>query len=167
MKKFEVKIYEKIINRLVNSSFPVLKNKKIKIKKILFSTFCIYSAHTIINLFKKPFIYINPKYFKHYNNFEVKGVFAHELCHLEDFLINNFWRNFVNGLKYVLSKDYKEKYEKETDKKAICKGYRKELKAQRKKRESMKEKNYEKIKRFYLTSDEIGKVICKKHPKTT
>lgn len=169
MKKFEVKRYEKIINKLVKSSFPILRKKKINIKKVLFPTFYRYSASATINLFKKPFIYINPKYCKYYNNFELKGVFAHELCHLEDFLTNNYRWFFVNGLKYSFSKDYKEKYEKETDKKTICKGYRKELKAQREKRKSkiIKDKNYEKNKRFYLSPEEIDKVVCKKHPKTT
>ncbi len=150
MVKFETTKYEKIIKELVNSSYPVLKNKKIKVKRVFSPQFCRFTAYATIS-----FIHVNPKYTSRYNNFELKGVFAHELCHIEDFLTNNKWWYFVHGLKYIFSKSYRERYEKDTDKKAICKGYRKELKAFREKRWSIKDKNLEKIKRFYLSPKEI------------
>ena len=156
MGKFKKVRYEKIIKRLINSSFPVLKNKKIHIKKSIFSR---YSASANTDLFLGLGIWINPKY-DIYNNFELKGLLAHELCHLEGWVIKGRWYKFINDIR-CFSKDNLELYEKETDRQAICKGYRKELKAQRIKRESKKDKNFEKNKRFYLTPEEIDKVVCK------
>ncbi len=165
MAKFETKKYDAIIKELVADSFPILKDKKIKIKKVLFPRFYKYSAYAFMDdglfwLFRKKFyILVNPKYMKRYNDFEIKGVFAHELCHLEDFARNSRWWFFLNNLKYTFE-NYRERYEKEADKKAICKGYRKELKSFREKRWSIKDKNLEKMKGFYLTPKEIDKVIC-------
>ena len=124
--------------------------------------FPIYFAYASIGILfnKKSFIHVNPKYMNKFDNFELKGVFAHELCHIEDFLTNNRWRYFVNGLKYNFFESYRERYEKEIDKKAICKGYRKELKAFREKRWSIKDKNLKRIKKFYLSPKEIDKVVC-------
>lgn len=156
-KKFQKRKYEKIVKELVNASFPALKNKKIHIRKSIFSK---YSASTKIDLFLGLSIWINPKY-NIYNDFELKGLLAHELSHLEDWVIKGRWYRFVNKLRCFLSKDYLKKYEKATDRRAICKGYRKELKAQRKKRWSIKDKNLEKIKNNYLTPEEIERVVCK------
>lgn len=150
MVKFETTKYDKIIKELVNSSYSVLKNKKIKVKRVFFPQFCRFSVYVSIRV-----IHVNTKYTNRYNNFELKGLFTHELCHIEDFLINNWWWNFVHVLKYGFSKSYRERYEKETDKKAICKGYRKELKAFREKRLGIKDKNLKKMKRFYLSPKEI------------
>lgn len=162
MVKFETTKYRKIIKELVNSSFPVLKNKKINVKRVFFPQFCRFNAYATIEILfnKKSFIHVNPKYMNKFDNFELKGVFAHELCHIEDFLTNNRWRYFVKGLKYNFSKSYRERYEKEIDKKAIRKGYRKELKAFREKRWNIKDKNLKRIKRFYLSPREIDDVVC-------
>ena len=103
-------------------------------------------------------IYINPRY-NIYNDFELKGLLAHELSHLEDWVVKGRWYTFINSLKCGFSDSYKAKYEKETDKKAICKGYRKELKAQREKRYTIKDKNLNKLKKFYLTPEEIDEFV--------
>lgn len=156
MGKFRKAKYEKIVKELINSSFLALKNKKIHIRKSIFSK---YSAYANIDLFLGLGIWINPKY-NIYNDFELKGLLAHELSHLGDWIVMGKWYKFVNDIKCAFSKKYLIKYEKEIDKIAICKGYRKELKAQRIKREIKKDKNFEKLKKFYLTPKEIDKVVC-------
>lgn len=154
MKKFETMRYEKIINELINSSFPILKNKKIKIKRSWFSNF---SASVSKELFFGVIIWINPKY-DVYDDFELKGLLAHELSHLEDWEIWGRGYKLKNDWKCFFSSKYKEEYEKKTDIKVILKGYKDELRAQRLKREGRKDKNFEKLKRFYLSVGDIDKI---------
>lgn len=142
---------EIIMGELINKSFPILKDIKIKIIEAKRGR---YSAFVRKN-WGGYLLIINRKYIGIYNNKELKGLLAHELSHVGGWVKKGVWVYLIDGLKYGFSKSYKERYEKETDKKAICKGYRKELKAFREKRWSIKDKNFKKIKRFYLSPKEI------------
>ena len=102
MNKFNPEKYDRIIKELVNKSFSILKNKKIIIKRAFFS---IYSAETK-RVFSRLYISINPKY-DIYNNFELKGVLAHELSHLEDFVSFSFFEMIIHSVKYVFSLKYR------------------------------------------------------------
>lgn len=144
------------MKELINKSFSILKDIKIKIIEVKKRQ---YSASVRKN-WNKYLLKINRKYIVIYNNKEIKGLLAHELSHVEGWVKKGVWIYLVDGLKYIFSKSYRERYEKETDKKVICKGYRKELKAFREKRWGIKDKNLKKIKRFYLSPKEIDNVVC-------
>ena len=102
-KKFEVNRYNKIINGLVNSSFPLLKNRKIFVKKIVSE----FSAQAQMDLFYNLSVLINPKY-DIYSDFEITGLLAHELCHLEDFIEKGVLWKFIHDLRYTFSEKYRE-----------------------------------------------------------
>ena len=150
----KIKNYEKIVNDLINKSFPILKNKKIKVE-IRGSEF---SACASWGLIRGRMIEVNPKYADIYNDFELKGIFSHELCHLEDWKINGYFYMVINCIKCFFSSKLNKEYEKQTDTNAVHKGYRKELVAQRKKRFSINDKNLKKLKKTYLTPDEIENI---------
>jgi len=155
--KLSCERYERIVKSLVKNSFPILHSKKICIEtKPLSKKFSACATNYPFSGLK---IWINPKYCEKYNDFELKGLLAHELIHLEDFSIMGWGKKFLWDFRYLFSRKNRRKIERETDKKTILKGYGKELRALRLKRESIKDKNFKKIKRFYLSSKEIEKYL--------
>lgn len=136
-------IYRRIINTLINRSFPILKNKKISIyeeRKLKFSA----------DANKFPFyglrLRTHPRLRK-YSKKLLVGLFAHELCHLEDFEERPLYHYFIRNFKKKPDKIEEEK----TDKTAIQKGYAMNLYAQRASRWSSNNQN----KKFYLHPLEI------------
>ena len=143
--------YKKIKDELVNSSFPALKEIKIYILKLFGFGF---SARTDKEFFGY-FIWINP-FYEIYNKFELKGLLAHELCHIEDWVIKGSnWRE-KNNRKCHKDRAYNRKYERATDDKVIFeKGYGEELKKQRERRETKEDRNFKRFKEIYYSSQEI------------
>ena len=155
--KISLSEIEKIKEELIRESFPTLKEIQIKIiekDKGEFSAVAKKKGKNYITL-------INLTYLKIYDEFEVKGLLSHELSHVEEWVREGGWFYFKNKIKCSFSDRNNSFHEREIDKIAICKGYRKELKAQRKKRESYPDKNYYKNKKSYFSSKEIDKVKCK------
>jgi len=155
MEKINLNHIKDLIAEIINKSFHTLKDVEIKVIEKKKGR---YSAMVRKN-WNKYFLFINKHYLKIYDEDELKRVLAHELSHIEDWVKKGILFYIVNNLKCSFSKNYLEYYEKETDKKAIRKGYGEELAKQRGKRETMKDKNFHKNKRFYLTKKEIEQEI--------
>ena len=148
--------YYKILNQIITESFPTLKNQEIKIiedKKILLSA----DAKKFNNYLRLRLNYD----IRDYSNELVKGLFSHELSHFEYFLILNKLNFFIYEIKYNFSKQYRKKIERETDINAIKKGYARELYAQRKLKWDLKDRKIEKLKKNYLSPEEIKKISIK------
>jgi len=143
--------YRKIKDELINSAFPSLKEIKIHVLKFFGFGF---SARADKEFFGYT-IWINP-FYQIYDKVEIKGLLAHELCHIEDWVVNgDKWRRENNKLCRK-SRDYNKKYEKATDNRVISeKGFGEELKKQREKREIEKDRNYKRFKDMYYSSKEI------------
>lgn len=152
----KLKEIESLKKEIIKKSFSELKGIDIKVIEIKKGR---YSAMARKN-WSKYLLFINRKYLKIYNKKEIKGILVHELSHIQEWVTKGIWFYIFNSLKCSFSKKYNAFYEREIDKIAICKGYKKELKAQRIKRETKKDKNYHKNERFYFTSKEIEKIKC-------
>ena len=81
--------YKKIMKQVVDSSFLSLKDIKIYILKFGFGF--RYSARAEKEFFGYT-IWINPHY-QIYDKYELKGLLAHELCHIEEYIVKGKkWR---------------------------------------------------------------------------
>lgn len=94
------------------------------------------------------------------NDFQLIGLMAHEMAHLEYYSEMNWLQLAVFALKYALSGSYATSIERETDMKAIEKGYGKELLGYREYRISHSfGDELEFLQENYLSSDEIKDLI--------
>ena len=110
---------KEIIDKLINTSFPKLKNKKPKIiESKFFRNYGFYLP--IINV-----IFVTRR--KKFSDKIRIGVLAHELSHAEQSSKEGFFGNIFLFLHYWLSKKTRKKIEVQADKLAIKKGYAKEL----------------------------------------
>lgn len=143
--------YRKIKEELINLAFPSLKKVKIYVLKFPGLRF----SAIVDKEFFGYTIWINP-FYQIYDKVETKGLLVHELCHIEDWVVKgNKWRK-KNKRLCRKSRNYNKKYEKATDDRVIFeKGFGEELKRQRKKRETKKDRNYKKFKDIYSSSKEI------------
>ena len=140
------------MNSLIQHSFPNLKNKKIKIyesKNLKFSADAKKFPWTLR-------IRTNPRLRKYSKKF-LTGLFAHELSHLEKFVNDSWFEYYILRDFKTMSKRFIKNEEKETDKQAIRKGYAKELYLQRSSRWNAKGKKIEKIRKLYISPNEIKK----------
>jgi len=155
-----VEKYHKIVKGLIRNAFPKLKNKKILICESDDKKFKLHFADTYyFILFWR--IRIGKKLRKFPDEF-LKGALAHELSHIEIFEKRNFIRKIISGFKCLVSENFREKEEKNTDKITIQKGYGKELYSFRKHTLSISdEKTKARIKRFYLFLSEIKQYMKK------
>ncbi len=121
--------YKKIVSDLINKSFPELKKEKIKIIELKGRIFWFLGGFTVRGI-KKDFILINSKLQK-LRILELKGVLAHELCHVVDLRGKNFIHYWILIIPYLLNKVFGgsliRKIENKTDKETIKRGYAKEL----------------------------------------
>jgi len=162
IKKIEINNIKVLVKSIVKKSFPALRGIKILVIEKKRGK---HSAMVRKN-WNQYTMFINKEYLKIYDKKEIKGLIAHELSHIEEWVVKGVWFYIINSLKCSFSKKYNAFYEREIDKIAICKGYRKELKAQRSKRETQKDRNYYRNLKFYLTPEEIEKVNCYKKGKS-
>ncbi|MFH1521493.1 MAG: hypothetical protein ABIF18_00890, partial [archaeon] len=108
-----VKKYQKIVNELIKESFPILKAKRISIienKK----------SHATALVVKSPFslkLTVNHRA-RGYSKKLIMGLFAHELCHFEQWEKHPWDYYFLQGFR-VTFKKLNIKMEKETDRQAI------------------------------------------------
>ena len=61
------------------------------------------------------------------SDYELKGLLAHELSHLEEYSRMSFHRFLAFAIHYLFSDNFKREVERATDVKTIEKGYGKEL----------------------------------------
>ena len=148
--------YIQIVGRLIRRSYPNLVNKKIKIK---IKDKGKFSAAARRGLLSGYVVNINAYYCRAYSSKELDGLLAHELCHAEKWEERGFFKQALIDV-LTLFPHFKEKEEKATDIRAICKGYRKELKSQKIKRWKNKDDNLNKLKKFYLTPKEVSLFNC-------
>lgn len=146
--KDHIERYQKIVERLIEKSFPILRNTKIKVAEKSMKS----KARAIYFLWVTK-ILISPKLRK-YSNRVLKGLFVHELCHFEQFKEWGFIRTALGSLLSLIFLKYREKKEKATDLLAIRKGYGKDLILTKRTLGHRK-------KRFYLSPEEINKYMEK------
>lgn len=128
-----IKKYYKIVNYLVNKSYPTVKGKEIRIiedESLLNSA----DIKDLKNYFR---IRTNPRV-RNAPNIVLIGLFAHELVHAEDFVRgkNTLWEGKTNWekTKYIIKSFFMPEknlteYERETDINTIKKGYGKQRRA--------------------------------------
>ena len=133
----------KIVDELIDRSFPKLKGKNISVGELSFS-----KNYTGLAL-KLPFfrVIILHKRAINYSEKLLTGILAHELCHLETWEKFPLRYYFLNVLEGIFKK-FRRKVERETDMCSIRKGYGEELYAYRKFRWDEISKNHP-IKEIY------------------
>lgn len=152
--------YQKIIEKLINESFPKLKGK-VKIHEVSSKIFFWVGAFTLRGL-SKGHILITTKIRK-LSDKELKGLLAHELCHVEDELKMGFFKFLLAIIPYLFLWTFGKKalgdIERKTDMKAIRKGYGKEVYAHTLRWEkSLSKKEIKEIRSIgYMSSEEIKK----------
>ncbi len=120
-----VKRYSKIVNDLIKKSFPKLRDGNIRIFEI--PEFLVWWVTGFV--FSK-FIIVTRRLRKFDKKSQI-GLFAHELCHVEDsqkrpFLLEFFYFMKEN-LSWLFFTSSSRNVERETDLRVIRKGYAREL----------------------------------------
>ena len=158
MNKYESR-YQRIADKLIDKSFPGLNGKKIYLWE--FGNSKKYSAIAVEFLFFGLIIIF--KKCRKYSDKALKGLFVHELSHLEIIKNMPFSQKISYFSKWLVSKKRKADFETRTDKLAIEKGYDGELIQLNK--ESLKGKTKEELnkrkKKGYLTIPQIKKYMGK------
>ena len=143
-----IEIYRKIIDELVEKSFPELKNNKIYIKEKNVK----YRAH--VSYFPWGMRIIVSDKLRKFPEKIVKRILVHELCHLELFLNQGIIKTNLVYLAYLISQKVRKKTEAEAIILMIKKGYGKEVIEARK-------DNLKRGLRYALTDKEIKSYIKK------
>lgn len=144
------KRYQKIVNPLVNRSFPILRNETIYIKEKKMK----YGAMARHWLFFYS-IEVGNK-IKDYSKFQLKGGLAHELSHIETFKKQGFFLSAYKSFLAIFSSSLTRGIERETDMLAIGKGYGNQLYSMRERNLSEADKETrERIKKYYMSLNEI------------
>ncbi|MFH1801568.1 MAG: hypothetical protein ABH804_01915 [archaeon] len=145
--------YKRIINEIIQQSFPLLRSRKIKVKEFTHIKFSA-RAERLFGLRIKT----APR-LRGYNKKLLIGVFSHELSHLETFIKTNFLKHYFIRDFRCLFKKFLINEEKETDIMAIKKGYAGYLYLQRKSRWDSNES--ENLKWLYLPPCKIKDIAIK------
>lgn len=141
--------YQRIVDEIIEKSFPELKEKKIIIKeKTTFS----YRAH--VGYYPWGMQIIISHQLRKFSHKFIKRILFHELCHLEIFKKWGIIRTNLDFLFYLLSKKHRLKVEKEANILMIKKGYGKQILEVRK-------ENLKRGLTYSLTENEIKYYIKK------
>jgi len=154
------KDYRKIVDKLIEKSFPKLKTRIIFLsKRKIFRIDCFAITFYFI-LFS--WIFVNPKTDKFSVN-QSKAVLAHELAHLDIIANKNLFGKIEFGINLLFTKNGERNFERVVDILVVKKGYGKGLLSVILKIEKMssKEKNLKRKSRGYLNSEEIKSYIEK------
>ncbi len=128
--------------------------------KIKGSQIDIGAAETRRYPFKKYTIILDSAKLQNTSDSEMKGLLAHELAHLENYSEKTYFQFALFTLKYLTSEKFRIKTERKTDKKAIERGFGKELLEYRKFRyKTADKKESEFLKKYYLSPEEINQLI--------
>jgi Zn-dependent protease with chaperone function len=136
--------YINIVRDLIEKSYPVIRGRKIHILEIRFRYYAfsiwIPPALRIIAVSRRA-VRLSDK--------ALKGLLAHELSHQERYLSMGLQGYLIFIVKYIFSREAREKEEKSTDMVTIEKGYAREL------HElsviTSRDENHKHIQRNYLT----------------
>jgi len=153
MNKYTKK-YKKIVDKLVNKSFPELNKKlicvistKIQFGKV-FASMTYLGFMTLIIVFPLA---------KSCSSNELKSILAHELSHFEIILNMSFFEKISFAFKWLFTKKGKSNFETAADKYAIAKGYARGLfsKVKKTEKERTNVEIKERIKKGYLSPKQI------------
>ena len=118
-----IKNYQKIINEIIEKSFPELGGKvNIKLSSLKVGSMLASKK------FKGFQIMIDVKKYSGASDAQLIGALAHELVHFENYSgIFGWLRYWVENFAFYFSKFLMAKFEKNTDEETIRRGYAKEL----------------------------------------
>ncbi len=151
--------YRKIVDKLIKKSFPELKRKKIIILDFVYRKF----TASVFDLSFVVLIFTDSKKAELYSYHELKGLFAHELCHIKRHYNRSFFRKISFIVKYIFNEKTRSLEENETDKLTIKKGYAKNLYQLINKFEKNHAKNIlkKRLSKGYLSSKQIKQYAMK------
>lgn len=114
--------YREITRKLIERSFPLLKDKSILtgMAPLSFYAFSIW-----LPPFLRLMVFSTKT--RSFDKPAIKGLVVHELCHQERYLRMGALRYLVFTLKYLISRKARAAEEKATDRLTIEKGYGREL----------------------------------------
>lgn len=137
-----------ITKKLINRSFPLLKNRRII---LVVTWFRFFACSVWIPPFIR-FIVVSTRT-RDFSDSVITGILAHELCHQERYLKMGTWKYIGFAIRFLTSRKAQASEEKETDRLTIEKGYRKELYELT--LITHQDRNHDKINDLYLTPGEI------------
>lgn len=163
---------QKIVNEVLEKSYPELKSKKIEIQTFKSESDYFQSRFSfgkMLALQKMRYIiFVNPKVFeKNAPESGIRSIIAHEIAHVLYYSKRN--RFELIGLARLSSKDFTQKFERGADLEAIARGYGDGLKDYRNwLYQNIPAKNLEEKKRNYFSPEEIDLIleILQKKPET-
>jgi hypothetical protein len=166
----EIEKTEKILDEIINGSFPELKNKRPNVKTFTSENTYFKSQFSVVNLLTftkiKTIIFVNPKVFKKNAPDEgIKAILAHELAHSLYYKRKNRFQ--LLGLVSLIGENFTLKFERRADLTAIERGYGEGLIKYREwLYQNIPPKSVIEKKRNYFTPEEIEFLISenKKNP---
>ncbi len=114
--------YKLIAAKLINDSFPLLRDKKIH---IFVYRFRFYGMSVWIPPFIR-FIVISTRA-EGFNDNVLTGILAHELCHQERYAILGIRKYLLFAIRFLISRKAQVEEETATDRLTIEKGYGRQL----------------------------------------
>ena len=140
--------YRKIVDDLIDKSFPILKKKKIFVCEVWM--FKHYSGSA---LYLPPFkILLFSRRLRNRTKC-LNGIIAHELGHFELIIKRGFIRSFLVVLFYWFNKKLRRREEEIVNKLIIRRGYAKEIYAASKNVEDLKRKAG--VIKYYMSAEQI------------
>ena len=140
--------YLLVAGKLINDSFPMLKDKKIH---LFVFRFRFYAMSVWIPFFLR-FIVMSTR-IKTFNETAITGILAHELCHQERYLKLGVLKYIRFAIKFIISRKAQAEEEKATDRLTIEKGYGRQLYELTE--IQYYDKKHERINEFYMSLEEI------------
>jgi hypothetical protein len=140
--------YIRIAGKLINDSFPLLRDKKIH---FFVFRFRFYAMSVWIPGFIR-FIIMSTRT-STFNENVITGILAHELCHQERYLKLGVSKYIWFAIGFITSRKLQAIEEKATDKLTIEKGYGRQL--YELSEIQLLDKKHERINEFYLSLEEI------------
>jgi hypothetical protein len=140
--------YLLVAGKLINDSFPLLKDKKIH----LFVFRLRFYAMSVWVPFFIRFIVMSTRT-KTFNENTITGILAHELCHQERYLNLGVLKYLRFAIEFITSGKMQAEEEKATDKLTIEKGYGRQL--YELSEIQYHDKKHERINEFYMSLEEI------------
>jgi hypothetical protein len=140
--------YIRIAGKLINDSFPLLKDKKIRL-------FVFRLRFYAMSVWIPPFIrfVVMSTRTKNFNENVITAILAHELCHQERYYKLGFLRYLRFAARFLLSRKAQAAEEKATDRLTIDKGYGRQL--YELSEIQYQDKKHERINEFYMSLEEI------------
>jgi len=140
--------YLLVAGKLINDSFPMLKDKKIH---LFVFRLRFYAMAVWIPPFLR-FIVMSTRT-KTFNENVITGILAHELCHQERYLKLGMLKYIKFAIAFIILRKAQAKEEKATDRLTIEKGYGRQL--YELSEIQYQDKKHDRINEFYMSLEEI------------